>query len=216
MTTPNDITTFNDVCENHSTWIIKYCSATFGNPLFLVWYTDTDENSTDRLLTYPGGAIFAVESLGELKPTLLSAINNLVVFDNLSPWLEDFKNLEVVECSVYDLIAVTNNLDNNILDIKTIEGVADFINLFGDFINQDERNSHLQAYADDALIKAAWNYFYDFIFWPEFNDKEKFEAWDRPRLEIDAKELSIKLKEVIKSFDDHIKLSEEAIYSPKF
>jgi len=211
MTTSNDITTLNDISGNHSTWIIKYCSTTFGYPLFLVWYTDNDENSTDRLLTYKNGEIFGTKSLTDLKSTLLSEIKNLVAFDNLNPWLDNFKDIEVIEYCTYDLISVTNNIDKNILDITTVEDFANFINLYGDFTNQDERNNRLQVYADNELIKETWDYFYNFIFWPRFNDKEKFEAWDRPKFEIDTKELLVKLKDIIKTFDDNIKQTEKAI-----
>lgn len=211
MTTPNDITTFNDISENHSTWIIKYCSTNFDNPLFLVWYTDIDENSTDRLLTYKNGRIFGSNSLTTLKQTLSLEIKNLVEFENLNHWLESFNELEIVEYCTYDLNSVTNNIAKNSFDIKTVEDFANFINLYCDFVNQDESNKHLQVYVDNELIKETWDYFYNFIFWPRFNVKEKFAVWDRPQLEIDAKELLTKLKKIIKTFDDNIKQTEKAI-----
>lgn len=209
ITTLNDIITFTDLCEKHSTWIIKYCSGKFAFPLFLVWYTD--ENSTDRLLTYEDGKIFAVKSLPDVNRTLLSEINNLVVFDNLHPWLDSSKNIEAVEYCTYDVTSVTNNISNNNLDIATVEDFVNFINLFVDFINQDEKNNHLQVFADNKLIKETWDYFYNYIFWTRFNDKEKSKAWDRTKLEIDTNELLIKFKDIINIFNDNIRQTEKVI-----
>jgi hypothetical protein len=211
MTEQYDIKTFDDLSEKYSTWIIKYCSTGFESPLYLIWYTDTDENSTDRILTYKSGEIFAVKSLTNLKTTIFASFDNLIVSINLSQWLDNFNNLEIIENCTYDLKSIEISIIQGNLDIPTIESFANFINLYGDFIEQDERNSMLQVYADSKLIKEVWNYFYEFIFWPRFNDKEKFEAWDRPPLVIDTKQLLSKLKDIIKTFDDNIKQTEKAI-----
>jgi hypothetical protein len=84
--------------------------------------------------------------------------------------------------------------------------------LYKDFANQDERNTQLHVFADNELISETWDYFYDFIFWPRFNDKEKFEAWDRPQLAIDSKELLVKLNDIIKIFDDNIKQTDTKLF----
>jgi hypothetical protein len=211
MATSNNMTTFNDLSQKYSVWVIKYFSNSFDIPLFFVWYTDTDENSTDRLLTYKSGQIFATTSLTGFKTTLLSEINKLTVFENLNPWLENFKDTEAVEYCTYDLNSVTSNIENNNLDIATIEAFANFINLFGDFVNQDDRNNHLQVHADNQLIKETWDYYYNYIFWPRFNDKLKFEVSDRPSLSIDTNDLLRGLNNIIKIFDNNIKPPEKAI-----
>jgi len=211
MTEQCDIKTFDDLSEKYSTWIIKYCPTSFESSLFLVWYTDTDENSTDRLLTFKSGEIFAVTSLTKLKATILSSVDKLIEFENLNSWLENFNDLEVTEYCSYDIAKILGEIDKSNLDIETVEDFANFVNLFGDFINQDERNFNLQVFADNELIKEVWNYFYDFIFWPRLNDKEKFETWDRPKLEIDTKELFVKLNDIVKIFDNNIRQTEKAI-----
>ena len=211
MNQQDDIKTFDDLSEKYSTWVIRYCSTSFEHPLFLVWYTDTDENRTDRLLTYKSGEIFAVTSLTNLKTRILSSADKLLEFENLNSWLDNFCDLEVKECCTYDLVSIENEIDKNHLDIGTIEAFADFINLYGDFVNQEKRNEPLQVYADNELIRKTWDYFYNYIFWPRFNDKEKFEAWDRPKLVIDSKELLVKLKDILKAFDDKIEHTYNAI-----
>ena len=211
MTQQDDIHTFDDLSKKYSTWIIKYCSATFDKPLFLVWYTDTDENGTDRLLTYKSGEIFAIKYLVNLKTTILSLVDKLNEFENLNSWLNNINNLEITEYCTYDLISIANEINQNNLDIPTIEGFANFINLYVDFINQDKRNASLQVYANNELIKETWDYYYEYIFWPKFNDREKFEAWDRPELNIDTEELLFKIKDILKTFDDNIKHTKKAI-----
>jgi hypothetical protein len=212
MTTEqHDIKTFDELSEKYSTWIIKYCSDTFDSPLFLVWYTDTDQNSTDRLLTYKSGEIFAVKSLTNLMAIISSSIDKLTEFEYLNFWLDNYNDLKITEYCTYDLTKIVGEIDKNNLDIEIIEGFANFVNLFGDFINQDERNANLQVFADNELIKEVWDYFYNFIFWPRINDKEKFETWNIPPLVIDTKELLSKLKDIIKSFDNNITQTEKAI-----
>jgi hypothetical protein len=105
----------------------------------------------------------------------------------------------------YDLISLGNEIGKNNLAIETLESFVNFVNLYGDFVYQDERNPHLRVYADNELIRKTWDYFYNCIFWPRFNDKEKFEAWDRPQLVINSKELLVKLNDLIKIFDDNIR-----------
>jgi hypothetical protein len=162
-------------------------------------------------MTNKSGDIFATNSLDHFKNTVTSEIEDLIVCDNIFSWLDNFGNLEVVESCTYDIPELENEIAKNNLDIPTIESFANFINLFDDFVNQDLKYSKLQTYIDNELIKVTWDYFYEYIFWPRFNDKEKFGVWDRPKLEIDTKELLNKLKDVIKAFDDNIKQTEKAI-----
>lgn len=206
MLQQQDIKTFDDLCENWSIWVIKYRSPSFSSPIFLIWYTDSDENHTDKLLTYKSGEIFSVKSLPLLKDVILASIDDLVGSKNLDLWLDNFNSLEVKESCTYNLVSIENEIDACKLDIPTIEGLANFIDLYNDFIEQDERNTHLQTYANNESIKEVWGYFYNFIFWPRFNDKEKFEAWERPELTVDTTELLVNLKEISKTFDDNIRL----------
>lgn len=59
----------------------------------------------------------------------------------------------------------------------------------------------MQALSDHELIWDVWYYCYDYIFWPRFNDKEKFEAWDRPPLEIDTPGLLIQFRKMKQAFE---------------
>tara|TARA_B110000908_G_C9996653_1_gene332248 strand:+ start:16 stop:663 length:648 start_codon:yes stop_codon:yes gene_type:complete len=204
MTNIENIRTFEDLSEKHSTWIIKYCSENFDKPIFMIWYRDNSENETEHILSYKNGGIFTSKTLTELRKKIQSEKNELIKSENINQWLEKTKGMKMVESSTYDLISVINNLKENILDIKTTEGFADFISLFDDYINQDEKNNYLQEYIDNELIKKTWEYYYEFIFWPRFNDKEKFELWNRPKLEIDKGKLLSKFKDIVLKFENNM------------
>lgn len=207
MTQETDIKNFDELSGKFFIWIIKYCSATFERPIFLIWYTDTDENKTDRLLTFKNGEIFATFSRGDLKEIIVNNQHNLIDFQNLNPWLENLKSLEPMESCNYDIDFILNSINNNILDIPTIEELTNFINLYGDFINQDDKNNYLQQYAENEFIRKTWGYYYDYIFWPRFINKEKFEAWDKPPLVIDTIKLLEGLTKIKNTFEDKIKLT---------
>ena len=196
---------FDELCQKQETWVIKYCSVSFESPLYLVWYTDTDENSTDRLLTYTNGKIYAANSLSGLRESILKSLEDLIYSENLVAWLAGFNNSETEEYYTYDTNAIQAGVQQSNLDVPTLEGLANFINLFGDVVQQDSRNEYLEIYWEDELLKFAWEYFYDFIFWPRFNDKDRFENFVRPELELDSNELLYRIKVVREVLDSQIK-----------
>jgi len=56
--------------ENTNVWILKYCPLLGTPPLFLLCYTDTDEENTDKLFTHKTGKILATNSnLNEILKT---------------------------------------------------------------------------------------------------------------------------------------------------
>ena len=191
---------------NTDTWIIEYRSPAFKSSIFLVWYTDTDENSTDKLLTFKTGEIFSTILLTDLKSSIIENFGEINKFDNLSRWLNDFDD-SAPPPTIYDLDSVFQCILSRDLNIETIECLANFVNLFGDYVHQDERNKHLQLYSDNEFIREAWEYYYNFIFWPRFNDSEKFKAWDRPPLIIDTIELLESLEQLIKRFEAVIRIT---------
>ena len=204
MTDIENIRTFENLSEKHSTWIIKYCSENFEKPIFMIWYRDNSENETEHILSYKNGGIFTCKTLTELREKIESEKNELIKSENINEWLENTKEMKMVESSTYDLISVIKKLKENILDIKTTEGFANFISLFDDYINQDKRNDYLQELIDNELIKKTWEYYYEFIFWPRFNDKEKFEMWNRPKLEIEIGKLLSRFKDIILEFEKNM------------
>lgn len=208
-----NVKTFDDLSEKYKTWIIKYCSTTFELPLYLVWYSENDEDGTVKLMTYKNGEIFAAHSLANFKSILLSEIDNLIIGENIVSWLNNFGDLIIVESCTYNISEIENEIAKNNLDISTIENLVNFISVFDDLIHQDIKYLDLKIYIENDLIQETWDYFYDYIFWPRFNDKEKFEAWNRPELEIDTNELLVKLKQMVKAFEVYIKPIEKTEYT---
>jgi hypothetical protein len=191
---------------NTDTWIIEYRSPTFKSSIFFVWYTDTDENSTDRFLTFKTGEIFSTTSLTDIKSSVIANFGEINEFDNLSHWLNDFDD-SAPPPTIYDLDSAFQCILSKDLNIETIECLANFVNLFGDYVHQDERNKHLQIYSDNEFIREVWEYYYNFIFWPRFNDSEKFKTWDRPPLVIDTIKLMDGLEQLIKRFEAVIRVT---------
>ncbi|WP_221392986.1 hypothetical protein [Dyadobacter sp. NIV53] len=206
MAVPDNINSFEDLSALYSTWVVKYASPAYEHPLYLVWYTDTDEDQTDRLLSFRTGQIFASESLNSFKEIILAEKSNLVVFDNLHGWLENFDIWEPVKFYTYDVRFIINSVDQEDFNLNFFGDFVNLVNMYGDYINQDSRNSYLQVYADDELIRQVWNYFYDNIFWPGYSNNNNDEPFDIPPLDIDISLLAIKVKELIKMIEYNIKI----------
>ncbi|WP_431167731.1 hypothetical protein [Tenacibaculum halocynthiae] len=207
MINGQDIKKLENLSEQFSTWIFKYHSENFTKPLFLIWYRDNDLNKTEKILTHKNGDFFTTTSLIELKEKLYNERNELIAPDHIHLWLTAIKEIKAVESINYNLLSVITDLEKGILEEKTIEGFAEFINLFDDFIHQDKKNNHLQIYIDNGLIREVWEYYYEFIFWPRFNDQEKYDSWDRPKLEVNIPKLVEEFKNVILKFEESIKIT---------
>lgn len=207
MINGQDIKKLEDLSEQFSTWIFKYHSVNFAKPLFLIWYRNNDLNKTEKILTYNDGSFFTATSLIGLKEKLYTERNKLIAPNHIHLWLGAIQEIKLVESINYNLISVITDLEIGILEEKTIEGFAEFINLFDDFIHQDEKNNHLQIYIDDGLIRKTWEYYYEFIFWPRFNDPKKYDSWDRPKLEINIPKLIEEFKNVILKFEENMKVT---------
>lgn len=111
MTSVSEIKTFDDLSEKHSAWIIKFRSITFSKPLFFIWYRNNDKNETEHILSYKNGDIFATHSLNEIKKELQSLNKDLINFETIKPWIDNFKELKTIESCTYDLNLVVKNLE---------------------------------------------------------------------------------------------------------
>lgn len=200
---------FSHLCQEYATWVIRLCLPGLEKDVFLIWYANPTDDGTDhqdQFLTFTDGKIFATESESLLKTRLSESWAELVVPDKLVSWLEHIDRIESSGITVFDMKAVENQLASNNQDIPVLETLIDFINLFHDFAEQDQTNMDLKAHLDQGLIDEVWNYFYDYIFWPRFNDKEKFASWDRPESGIDSGDLLEQVRVLTASFKKSIRL----------
>jgi hypothetical protein len=204
----SNIQTLDELSRQYATWVIQYRSKAFDKPLYMVWYTDTDEKSTCKLLCFKTGEMFATTSVENIKATILNTLEQFNIPENLLPWLDNFQDLTIVENGTFDTNQLVAAIQQNKLDNPTMMTFMDFINLYGDFVKPDARNHHLQALAGDSLICEAWDYTYDYIFWPSYQGNGKLEPSDKPALKIDHLALADKLQLIVDSFDQHIKLTD--------
>jgi len=190
--------------KSNDVWILEYHPLSEPAPVFLLWYTDTDKESTDKLFTAKTGEIFATHSLNDLKHTIVRNLSILNQFDNLSNWLNDPEDRAHLEVMSYNMSKLHKAIANRQFDIEVLEELTNFINLFGDFVYQDEANIHLKPFTDNKYIRKAWDYFYNYIFWPRLNDKNRFETWDRPPFNVNVVKLTNGLEELIRQFEQKI------------
>lgn len=190
--------------ENTDVWILKYYPLLNRVPIYLLWYTDTDKESTDKLFTFKTGQIFATNSLNDLKNIIVQNYAVINEFENLNIWLNDFNNQVSSKVTIYDINKIYDAVKAQNFEIEILEGLTNFINLFGDYVHQNDDNKHLKPLADNKYIRKAWDYYYDSVFWPRFNDKHQFEAWERPPLKVNNAKLIQGLEELIRCFEDNI------------
>lgn len=180
-------TRFEAICGEHDTWIVAYDSAVLGVPVYLVWYTDHHEG--DKLLTFDNHEIFAVAGLEEVVPGIQRHLPALQTSPKLLHWLEGIADLQPETCNTYRVDRIARQIGSKKLSLEALDGLSNFIDLFGDYANSLEDTAHLQAFRDNTLIEAVIAYYYQHIFWPRLNDGEKFQRYERPVLEIDHHEL---------------------------
>lgn len=182
-------------------WIIKYYHMADRQPVFLVWYTDVDENGTDKLFTFKTGEIFATTSLERLKETVVQNLRHTNDFENLKEWL---MLPDQEQPYFYPIDTICNAIKLKNYDHQTLEVMTNFINLFGDFVYQNESNLHLKPLMDQKHIRKVWDYYYNAVFWPRFNDKQKFETWKGPVFRVNAKKLEEEFWRLITCFEENM------------
>jgi hypothetical protein len=175
---------FDQFCENYSVWILQYSSDTLKNPVFLVWYNDIYEDN-NKLLTFRSGQVFSTTDLPNIKSQLDAQISDLLTMGKIEPWINKLDQFQPTASPIYDIDALCNAIKNKRLNASTLNDLSNFINLFDDLSCQDAPYKYLKAYRENEYVQAAWEYYYDYIFWPKFNDPDKDKTWKRPALKID-------------------------------
>jgi len=137
-----------------------------------------------------------------LKILCINEVDNEII-QSYFKWVNQpiYINDDVI---TYDIDFIKNNIKGKILDDETIEAIANFVNLFSDFVYQDKRNFHLKRYIEDENINQLWRYYYDYIFFPRFNKVEIKKTF----LDIDYKQLEDRFKQLITTFEKYFELIE--------
>ncbi|MGX5816659.1 hypothetical protein ACWKWU_00595 [Chitinophaga lutea] len=176
-------TPFEAICGEHDTWVVAYESAVLGGKVHMVWYTD--RKLGDRLLTFSNGDIFAVPDLADLRPQILRHGDELLSGPQLPAWLEATAGLKPVVGNTYRADRIARCIGNRRLDLAALDGLSNFIDLFGDYANSIQDTSRLEVFRNNPLIAGVAAYYYRNIFWPRLNDEAAFATRRRPGLKVD-------------------------------
>ncbi|MNU13039.1 hypothetical protein D3C71_10730 [compost metagenome] len=197
----------NKLDAKFTAWIIKYISPNFIDGIYLVWFTDNDAESTDKLLTFENGKIFSSKNIENIELEIINKKNEIENYERIISWLNEEINKDSTEDNFYDIKFLLDQIEQNNFSIDVIELFTNYINLFGDYARQDEKNNFLLTFESQSSIQKLWNYYYEAIFWPRFNNKKEFENSKPASLEIDKSELHLQLSEIINEFDNQIQMS---------
>ncbi|MFV0419541.1 MAG: hypothetical protein ACK5KT_12540 [Dysgonomonas sp.] len=182
----------NSIEKHFPIWLLEYKSSSFEQSLFLIWYTDIDRNETDKFLTTKENKILAFTSFDEeIVKSSLKWVNFPITIERPN---------------IIDIDKIKKNIELDNLDDSTIEALADFINLFEDFVYQNDKNKLLEKYLKDNNIDSTWRYFYDYIFFPRFNDRDEYMKWNKPKLEINNQYLLDSLVQLVSVFENTFKV----------
>lgn len=166
----------NKLDEKFTAWIIKYISPNFVDGIYLVWFTDNDAESTDKLLTFENGKIFSSRKIENIKQEILAKKSEIENYQRIISWQNDEINNESTEDNLYDIKFLLNQIEKNNFSTDVIELFTNYINLFGDYARQDEKNNFLLKLENQSSIHKVWNYYYDVIFWPRFYNKKSLKT----------------------------------------
>lgn len=131
----------NKLDEKFTAWIIKYISPNFIDGIYLVWFTDNDAESTDKLLTFENGKIFSSKNIENIKLEIKNEKNEIENYERIISWLNEEINKDSTEDNFYDIKFLLDQIEQNNFPIDVIELFTNYINLFGDYARQDEKNN---------------------------------------------------------------------------
>jgi hypothetical protein len=159
---------------HYKKWLIKIKYTDFKSPIYLVWLTDTLDNEDDKILTNANGQLIASNKADLLVNYIIATKHKLFDSRLTRTWAKKIKGIKPKPF-------VTYNFDKVLATKKTIdkdglEEIANFINLFTDLITTTG-DSKLEGLRRKKDLKAIWEYYYNNIFWPKFNDPKKFRTF---------------------------------------
>lgn len=142
-------------------FIIEYRSRTCPTPVFLIWYP----GEKDQLLTFKTGEIFATDSAAGIQKSILAHMDELNAYDGMNGPIE-------AERAVFDMDDSHQALCDENYSPAVLKQLTDFINLFGDYVSQDQANDHLYSVWRNRHLCEASEYFYNEVFMPGNEETE--------------------------------------------
>jgi hypothetical protein len=198
--------TFEEICQKYAIWVISYSSPTWEKPVFFIWYTDPGEEGEDKLVVFPTDQIWATQELNLLAEKLERDLPVLRFPKKFPEWLVTIQQMQPVADVAFDLASVEEAIRNKYLTAEVLKELVNFINLFGDYFHQLEENDYFESLREDGYIDEAWNYYYDYIFWPEYGNPANIDPQNKPEPDIDTESLLRSVIAMREAFEERIQV----------
>ncbi|RED93001.1 hypothetical protein [Marinoscillum furvescens] len=189
---------FDDICQQHLTWVICISSNSLSQPVFVIWLTDSTDQDQDKFVVNQQNKIIASEDYETLlevtlkvKPTLPDPVNTLT-------WLNKVCEMDC-SSTLFELEVLEDSIQTRTFNKRTITEAINFINLCGDF---DEQTGDLEirTLRNKPNIRQLWEYGYNEIIWKEIGSNEQDEPVRLPELRANSGQLSNEMQQLITAF----------------
>lgn len=200
--THSKVDLFDKHSLNHKKWLTRIRYADFGRPIYVIWLTDTSDNDDDKMLTNSNGQIIAAKNPKTLIDYILKTKDKLFDSRQTKAWARKVKGIKPKIAASYDLDQI-NSLTKRI-DQGGLEEVSNFVNLFTDLITTTKADK-LERLRRRREVKTIWEYYYNFVFWPRFNDPKKFKSFRVRPFKTDPK-LQATLQKMTKALIQRIEI----------
>jgi hypothetical protein len=189
---------FDNICQQHLTWVIRISSNSFAQPVFVIWLTDSTDQDRDKFVVNQQNRIIAtddyetlMEESMKVKPILPDPVNTLT-------WLSKVRELE---CSptLFEFEILEDSIQTKTFNKRTITEAINFTNLCGDF---DEQTGDLEirTLRNKPNLRQLWEYGYDEIIWKEIGSNEQVEPVRLPELRTNSEQLCAEMQQLITAF----------------
>lgn len=198
--------TFEEICQKYAIWVISYSSPTREKPVFFIWYTDPGEEGEDKLVVFPTDQIWATQEMNLLAEKLARDLPVLRFPKKFPEWLVTIQQMQPVADVAFDLASVEEAIRKKYLTAEVLKELVNFINLFGDYFHQFQENDYFESLREDEYIDEAWNYYYDYIFWPEYGNPANIDPQNKPEPDFDTESLLRSVIAMREAFEERIQV----------
>lgn len=129
------------------------------------------DNEYDKILTNANGQLIGSSKADLLVKYILGTKYKFFDSRLTKAWARKIKGIKPRPFVTYDFDKVLST--KNTIDKDGLDEIANFINLFTDLITTTNETK-LEGFRRKKDLKEIWDYYYNNIFWPKFNDPKKF------------------------------------------
>jgi len=196
---------FYNLCQELESWIIEYNSFSFDFPLYMVWFTDSTDNDTDKFILDKNDKIFASTNPSQLIKNIGDVKLQLLDLEKTEGWLSRSLEMEIQPFCSCEITLIKQGIVEREITDEWLSEITNFINLYRDYGSQLQ-NENILALSNKKEIELVWECYYDNSIWPHFKSKTKFNKQKISNFKSDFEKLSIEICELIQSFEMNIKI----------